>query len=332
MRRQLWPIDAARYVRHAVHGSDRTWPEANCAVDLWIELLHAWNAEPTAALPFTFAVDFEGDQWTFFKFPLEDLHALYGVDVIELTIWDRLVGHVEEQLERGRLPIVEVDAFFLPDTAGTSYRRDHVKSSIGIQALDRSGAWLGYFHNGGYFELQGDDFSGVLRLTADLERPECLPPYVEAVKLPPRPGSTGRALVNASRDRLRLHLERAPSSNPFRRYAARMSHDLEVVSGATLEHYHRYAFATLRQCGAAFELAATYLRWLAANGERGLEQLTDSCDLIATQAKALQFKTARVVRTRRPFDPAPLVDPMAQAWDRVMTGLAERCGAAAGGR
>ena len=41
-----------------------------------------------------------------------------------------------EQLALGRPAIVEVDAFYLPDTAGTSYRAAHVKTSIGIQAID----------------------------------------------------------------------------------------------------------------------------------------------------------------------------------------------------
>jgi hypothetical protein len=332
MRYQLRPIDASAYVRHPIHGPERTWTETNCAVDLWVEVLHAWNAEPIAALPFTLAVDFEGDQWTFFKFPLDDLGSLYGVDVIELTIWHQLVGHVEEQLQRGRLPIVEVDAFYLPDTAATSYRREHVKSSIGIQALDRSAGWLGYFHNRGYFELQGDDFKALLRLTEDTACSDILPPYVEAAKLPARSRYAAAALVSASIDRLRVHLERAPADNPFRRYQTRLSNDLTVLSEETLEYFHRYAFATMRQCGAAFELAATYLRWLQANGERGLEPLAESCDAIAGGARTLQFRTARVVQTRRPFDSAALIDPMAQAWDRIMSALTERYGAVARAR
>ena len=49
---------------------ERAWAETNCYVDLWVELLHALGHDPIAALPFTLAIDFEGDQWTFFKFPL----------------------------------------------------------------------------------------------------------------------------------------------------------------------------------------------------------------------------------------------------------------------
>ncbi len=42
--------------------------------------------------------------------------------VFELNVWRSLAAHVAEQLALGRPSIVEVDAFYLPDTAGTSYR------------------------------------------------------------------------------------------------------------------------------------------------------------------------------------------------------------------
>ena len=85
----LDPARVSRVIRSIA--ADRAWPESNCYVDLWIELLHAAGAEPLAALRFTLAVDVEGDQWTFFKFPLADLEALYGVSVFELNVWRPLV-------------------------------------------------------------------------------------------------------------------------------------------------------------------------------------------------------------------------------------------------
>src|SRR5205814_10154285 len=102
MMRTILPLDPAAYRRHSIHTGDRIWAETNCYVDLWIELLHAWGFEPVAALPFTLAIDFEGDQWTFFKFPLADLLELYGLDVQELALWRPLVRHVEQQIVQGR--------------------------------------------------------------------------------------------------------------------------------------------------------------------------------------------------------------------------------------
>lgn len=323
--RWIWPLDAASYARHPLHRGDRTWLESNCYVDLWVELLHSSGLEPLAALPCTFAVDLEGDQWTFFKFPLAHLSALYGVDVIELNVWRPLVVHVEEQLALGRVSIVEVDAFYLPDTAGTSYHADHLKTSIGVQALDRAARRLGYFHNAGYYELEGQDFADLFRL--DVTDLACLPPYVEVAKFQAGPPLRDRALVVASLDLLRNQLTRRPHDNPFRRYAARFRADLDSLAGVPLAHFHGYAFATFRQCGAAFELGGAYLRWLQAHGERGLEEVASACDVIATAAKALQFKTARFVSTNRSFDPTPMLDTMAHAWDETMTRLTARYGA-----
>jgi hypothetical protein len=69
----LLGLDPATWRPSALHGADRIWPETNCYVDLWVELLPALGHPVEAALPFTVLQDFEGDQFTFFKFPLEDL-------------------------------------------------------------------------------------------------------------------------------------------------------------------------------------------------------------------------------------------------------------------
>jgi hypothetical protein len=322
--RELWPLHASTYARHALHDGERVWPESNCYVDLWIEMLHTAGVEPLAALPFVFGVDLEGDQWTFFKFPTADLNTLYGVDVIELQIWRPITTHIQEQLDLGRPTLVEVDAFYLADTAGTSYQNEHVKTTIGIQALDVAAQRAGYFHNAGYYELGGSDFVSLFRLKGRLTDPQYLPPYVEAAKLGVRRPLTGRALVEASLELLSGHLAGASLENPFRRYATRFATDLNSLEGEPLTAFHRYAFATLRQCGAAFDLGGAYLRWLAARGEHGLAHIATRCDVIATTAKALQFKVARSVSTVRPFDPAPMLTAMAAAWEETISALMAR--------
>ena len=72
-------------------GAERAWAESNCYIDVWIEVLHALGLEPFAFLPHVLPVDFEGDQWTFFKPSHDDLFALYGLDVQELNVWRPLV-------------------------------------------------------------------------------------------------------------------------------------------------------------------------------------------------------------------------------------------------
>jgi hypothetical protein len=201
-----------------------------------------------------------------------------------------------------------------------------VKTSIGIQMMDREAKRLGYFHNAGYHELEGDDFVGVFRTEGHLTNPEFLPPYVEVAKL-----DAGRAvprtdLPAASQRLLREQLRRAPKTNPFVRFAERFRCDLAWLSDATLPVFHRYAFAGLRQYGASFELAGRYLRWLEAEGANGFSAPAEAFRQLAESAKALQFKTARLVGTRKPFDPGDTLDCMARAWDSGLNGLARHCG------
>ena len=106
---------------------------------------------------------------------------LYGLDVQELAVWRPLVRHVEEQVARGRPVLVELDSFYLPDTAGTAYQREHVKSTVAVVAIDVADRRLGYFHNQGYYHLEGEDFVNVFRLHEPRD-PALLPPYVEFVK------------------------------------------------------------------------------------------------------------------------------------------------------
>ena len=91
-------------------------------------------------------------------------------------MWRPLLAHIEEQLALRRPAIVEVDAFYLPDTAGTSYHTEHVKTSIAVQALDASARRLGYFHNAGYYELDGDGLRRPVPLEARPTDPESCRP------------------------------------------------------------------------------------------------------------------------------------------------------------
>src|SRR5688500_2971015 len=74
----ILPRAPATYRRHALHGADRVWGETNCYTGLLIELVHGLGHEPMAMLGFTLAIDFEGDQWTFFKPAPTYLDELYG--------------------------------------------------------------------------------------------------------------------------------------------------------------------------------------------------------------------------------------------------------------
>ncbi|HCR70419.1 MAG TPA: DUF1839 domain-containing protein, partial [Anaerolineae bacterium] len=223
MKRSILQLDPQTYQRHLIHGPDRIWAETNCYSDVWIELLHAMGHEPIASLPFTLVIDFEGDQWTFFKFPLIDLYDLYGLDIQELTIWNRLIDHVDEQVGFGRPVLVEMDSYYLPDTHGTAYHMAHVKSTIAVVEIDVENNHLGYFHNQGYYNLSGDDFINLFRLNQN--DPVYLPPYVEFVKIWDR-AKKNQELVNASVQILKKQLTFIPNKNPFESFSTRLAKDI----------------------------------------------------------------------------------------------------------
>ena len=311
------------YQRHPIHGEGRAWAETNCYVDVLVELLHGLGFEPIAALPFTLRIDFEGDQWTFFKFPHADILELYSLDINELNPWRSLVHHVDEQVGLGRPVLVELDSYFLPDTRGTAYGLAHVKSTVAVNEIDIEARHMGYFHGQGYHHLGGDDFRDIFQLDG-LVHERMLPPYIEYVKFVDRPvPGAGRELVEASLGCLRKHLALLPGRNPFCTFRERFEHDLQWLMEEPLETFHQYSFATLRQYGACFELVETYLRWLGQGGEEGLEDAVEAFRTISATAKALQFQLARSMARRRELSLAPL-DEMAKHWERGTSAVAER--------
>lgn len=314
----LLELSAATWRPSALHGVDRVWPETNCYVDLWVELLPALGHPVEAALSFTVLQDFEGDQFTFFKFPLQDLQALFGLAVQELALYESVEAQAMAQLRRGRPVLVEVDAFWLPD-AGDAYRKAHVKTSVAVIALDPGRKRFGYFHGTGYRELSGEDYDGLFR------QPTVLFPYAEFVK---RDGEAraGHELLDASLTLLRGHLTRRPRKNPIEAWQAALPSHVERLAGQDMAYFHLYAFNGPRQLGANFEMLGTYLQWLGANGVDGLADAAATGRRIAEAAKTVQFQLARMVH-RRKFDAdAVALAPLAADYDSVFAALAARFG------
>jgi hypothetical protein len=312
-------LDPAAYVRHALHGGDRIWTESNCYCDLWVEVLHAMGLAPEAAFGFAVTQDFEGDQFTFAKPPLEDLEALFGVVVQELAIFDDVAAHVEAQLGRGRLSLVEVDSFFLPDTRGLSYQTSHGKTSIAINRLDRTARRVEYFHGSGYHLLEGADYDGVFKGYGDGVTPFL--PYVEFIKLPQSVSPVDRSLAA---EILARHLQRRPKVNPLRVFQSEIAELAAEVASREAGYFHLFAFNTLRQFGANFELLASHVAWLEGRPDApGVAAATQ----IAETAKASQFQLARAC-ARKKFDALPLaLEPAVNAYDELMTSLVAQWGA-----
>jgi hypothetical protein len=303
-------LDADHYTRHMLHAEDRVWVEKNCYVDIWIELVHALGCEPLAMLPFVNAIDFLGDQWTFFKPKHDELRSLYGIDVQELNCWRSLIEHAEEHLGAGRLIATEADAWWLPDVTGTDYRTQHTKSSIVLNDLDVEGRTLGYFHNAGYFRLDGEDFARTFRLDIPPD-PAFMPFFAELVGIDALQRLSEPELKARSATLLAKHVAGMPADNPVERFAARFQRDLPYLQDKGLAYYHAWAFATVRQLGAAAELSALHLRWLDAERHAGAAA---AWDRINQGAKAFILKAARAVNSRRALDATAYFDEWARAW------------------
>jgi len=293
---------------HPLHGPDRCWAETNCYIDLWIEILHALGLPPEAALGFTAAQDFEGDQFTFTKFPLEDLETLYGLKATELAIYEPVARHVLRQMNRRRLCLVEVDACYLPDTAGVSYRQEHAKTTIAPNRLDPQARRVEYFHNACYAVAEGEDFDGLFPSASD-GRPAVWP-YVEFTTLEPirrRP----EALKAIAGEVYAWHWGRRPLANPIRAFQAAAPAQIEALAGSP-RAFQAYAFHNLRLLGANFELLGSGLAWL-----NGADPRVALCRRIAETAKTAQFQLARTLARRRLDRFSQTLDPAAEAWEAL---------------
>jgi hypothetical protein len=299
---------------HTLHGPNRIWAETNCYVDLLIELLSGLGYDPVLATGFSLGIEFEGDQWSFIKYPIEDLRVAYGVDVSELALWRSTQEHLVEQLSLGRVVIIEVDSFHLPDTVATSYRREHVKSSIAVTGIDTQQRILGYFHGAGHFTAESNDYDGLLRLNDPLRfTGDVLAPYAEVVKADRGfvldvPDSKAAARLLATQHLTRRRSAEVCAAQFQKRLVADASNLLR-----DLPSFHAYAFATVRQLGAASELAGDLF---------GLfdEPSTAEQFVAASQAcKSLQFKLARVAAGRS-IDLESAVRETTESWLDAMAG------------
>lgn len=291
-----------------LHGPGAPWPETNCALDLWVELLRHLGHEPAAAGGVAVEGDCHGDHWVMTAPTREDLRELYGLEVVEFSGWSSTLDHVVDHLARGHHLTVEVDSWWLPDTAGTAYRADHVKTSIAPLVVDTLARTMDYLHNAGRFTLSGEDFDGVF--SADPEVTRVPLPYLELVRQHDVPGGDPR---DRALELLRRHHARRAEGDPV----ARLEEALRGVDWSVADDaaFHRISFATVRQLGATAQLAAAHLGWL------GLEAAATPFSAAAQAATTAQFSLARTARRGRP--PADgLLTGVSEGWGAGMTELA----------
>ena len=309
-------LDPRSYEPSKLHAPDAIWQEKNCYVDIWIEIIHCLGLPPEAAMGFTLAGDFEGDQWTFFKPSHDELRLLYGLDVQELTTWRPLLEQSIDFLAAGKLVSVESDSFWLPNTAATDYRKAHGKTTIVINAIDLAAQRMCYFHSAGYHEMSGEDFVKTFRLDAGND-PEHLPLFAEYIRSDRVVRHSDAELKAISADLLRKYVDRLPIDNPVVRFGDRVQAEIPNLQARGLAYYHKWAFATVRQLGAAMELGASNLRWLAPD-QADFISAAEHLERISFNCKSLILKLARAVNSRKTPDLSETCTGMSEDWRHAM--------------
>lgn len=320
------PCHVARPVQRLLHDEASIWQETNCYMDLWIELLYGWGLDPRAALAFTVTQDFEGDHFTFFKYPQADLELLYGTVVLEMAVYDTMQAHVVEQVGRGNTVLVEMDSYYLPDTRTTTYRQGHVKTSVAIDQIDPVAQRLSYYHSLGYHSAEDEDYRGLLRLTPELSDGNILFPYAEYAKRV-RPPLRGAAARDAAAVLMRRHLGRRPAVNPVTRWRAEFDEHVAVILARGDAYFHLYGFNLPRQLGANFEMLHHCLVWFGEHGYDVPARVAQAAHTIASESKVLQFRLARAVARGRPDRCTECLGTMESAYEELIAGLVSSFGA-----
>jgi hypothetical protein len=314
------PCQVARPMQRTLHGEASIWQETNCYMDLWIELLYGWGLDPRAALAFTVAQDFEGDHFTFFKYPPADLELLYGTVVQEMAVYDTLQAHLVEQVGRGHTVLVEMDSYYLPDTRATAYRNQHVKTTVAVDQIDPVVQRLSYYHGTGYYSAEAEDYHGLLRLTPTLSDPNILFPYAECAKRV-RPPLRAAAARDAATALMRRHLGRRPALNPITRWRAEFDEQVAIVLARGDAYFQLYGFNLPRQLGANFEMLHHCLAWFCEHGHEVPARVAQAAHSIASESKVLQFRLARAVARGRPDRCTECLGTLEAAYEEVIAGL-----------
>lgn len=306
-------------IRTPLQWQDRIWPETNRFTDVWIGVLAALRLEPAACLAYTLVVDFLDDQWTQFRPSHDDLYALYGIEVQTFQLWRPLTEHLQDQLSAGRLVIVDVPTRGLPDGAGGLLHPRCATETIVINEMDAKGERLGFFHRTDYRVLQGAEYRRLLHPESAPEA-ETLVGRAEVINLHSMVRRPPETLRHLSHQLLEKYLQRVPTRHPLRRWKRRFARDVTPLLAGGSTHYQHWAEAGPHQMGAAFELAACYLVWIAGGGSGSahLIQAADAFRQLSVLARSLVLKGARAVESGQAFQEYDLVDRMVRHWSRGM--------------
>ena len=301
---------------HPWFSGARVWSTTNSGTDTWLSVLHTLGLEAEPMLMGAMCASFEGDQWTQVGVPTADLWTCHGIAVEELHVWRPLLSHLVAQLDRGNAVLLDVDVFHLPDMIGSGYLREHAPTVIAVTGYDRHAHEVRYIHGANGGTIAGRDLDAILA-TGGVGG-TLLPPHARLVKLDRVMTRTHSELGEIGVALARLHGTRIPAANPVRAFGEALREQGSWLAGGDATHYQRWAYATLHQCGAAFELAGDACRWLAGHGQPVLGAV-EPLLAVSRGARSLHQRLVRVPQSGRMPDVAQRVDEMAGAWADAMT-------------
>ena len=215
-----------------------------------------------------------------------------------------LPDQIAEQLAAGRTLTVELDAWFLPDTAATSYRTEHVKTygdPRGDRPRRRAAPLLPQRRS--LYELVGRGLPRRLPARCGRSRRCCR-------RTPSSSGSTPARASRATRcARPRASCCATTSAasvpaNPFERFGDRLADDLPALLAGDDAGYHAYAFATVRMVGAGFEISRVARRLAAGRRRRApaaaaMGEIVDGSKVLVASSSLAGGRSTRRRRSRR---------------------------------
>ena len=135
--------------------------------------------------------------------------------------------------------------------------------------------------------------------------------------------SNAPALHETALDLLRTHITRFGGQAQVPLFRAAFPQQLDELL-ACPERFHGWAFNTLRQFGAGAELLGSLLGWLEDRHPMEFPPLEAVAMDLATTAKALQFRVARMVARGRRDGCNDLFDVLEADETRLAAGLGGR--------
>ena len=288
----------AAHIPHVLHTGQRIWIAPNPFASLWVEILHAWNFEPFAALGCTIALQFEVDQFGTLVFPAEDLQSLFGVTTSRLTVFDSLASHIAAQTAEGHVVLVDLDPFHLPDTPDL-YGARHGTTLVAIDRLDPVAETASYYRQGRRFELSGADYHGAFKeVAAPVSAGEFHPTLLRSLTCVKRRVGTSTYLspeetVKVSWQAFQHHLARLPAQNPIAAFRAIFQQRLELLVANDESYRHAFVYGTLSQLGSHFELFSAYLSWLAERGYAYPKRALQASRQIVSETLVCQLRLLR---------------------------------------